>query len=215
MDSGYMSMQPGVTAPPASLPLSVAVSESCAKPDDEYMAMTPNSSVSPPQHIHPPVSEGYMVMSPSSSCSPDLHGMAMWGSRGSIESRAGSDYTNMSPISVRSACSTPPSHQEQHPLQPKMACSYFSLPRSYQHTLSTRFEDDLGQCKGKQGGGERDGSRSRGKQGEYWLQLCLVHLGWHQDGDSHHQTIILTSLRKWKISSNSISSVLEIGRAHV
>ncbi|XP_062342212.1 insulin receptor substrate 1-B [Osmerus eperlanus] len=167
VDSGYMSMQPGVTDPPASLPLSVAVSESCAKPDDEYMAMTPNSSVSPPQHIRPPVSEGYMVMSPSSSCSPDLHGMAMWGSRGSIESRAGSDYMNMSPISIRSACSTPPSHQEQHPLQPKMACSYFSLPRSYQHTLSTRFEDDLGQCKGKQGGGERDGSRSRGKQGGY------------------------------------------------
>uniref|UniRef100_A0A8C1MQC4 Si:ch211-284e13.4 n=1 Tax=Cyprinus carpio TaxID=7962 RepID=A0A8C1MQC4_CYPCA len=108
---------------------------------DEYMAMTPNSSVSPPQHIRLPINEGYMMMSPNSSCSPDLHGLSgcIWGSRGSMESRAGSDYMNMSPICARSACSTPPSHPEQQPLQPKMVYSYFSLPRSYKHTtLSTR-----------------------------------------------------------------------------
>uniref|UniRef100_A0A673G043 Insulin receptor substrate 1-B-like n=1 Tax=Sinocyclocheilus rhinocerous TaxID=307959 RepID=A0A673G043_9TELE len=141
IDSGYMSMLPGVTAPPASLSLSVTGSDVVPKGGDEYMAMTPNSSVSPPQHIRLPINEGYMMMSPNSSCSPDLHGLSgcIWGSRGSMESRAGSDYMNMSPISARSACSTPPSHPEQKPLQPKMVYSYFSLPRSYKHTaLSTR-----------------------------------------------------------------------------
>ncbi|KAI7812948.1 insulin receptor substrate 1-B [Triplophysa rosa] len=145
IDSGYMSMLPGVTAP-ASLSFSVSGSDAASKGGDEYMAMTPNNSVSPPQHIRLPISEGYMMMSPNSSCSPDLHGMSgcIWGSRGSMESRAGSDYMNMSPISARSACSTPPSHPEQQPLQPKMVYSYFSLPRSYKHTaLSTRFEEDL------------------------------------------------------------------------
>ncbi|KAK1787512.1 hypothetical protein P4O66_016008, partial [Electrophorus voltai] len=165
IDSGYMSMLPGVTAPPASLSLSVSEVES--KGGDEYMAMTPNSSVSPPQHIRVPVSEGYMMMSPNSSCSPDLHGMSgcLWGSRSSMESRTGSDYMNMSPISARSACSTPPSHPEQHPLQPKTVYSYFSLPRSYKHTtLSTRFEDNLGDgrrpegvCGSEGGGGGRAG----------------------------------------------------------
>ncbi|XP_067294566.1 insulin receptor substrate 1-B isoform X1 [Pseudorasbora parva] len=153
IDSGYMSMLPGVTAPPASLSLSVAGSDVVPKGGDEYMAMTPNSSVSPPQHIRLPINEGYMMMSPNSSCSPDLHGLSgcIWGSRGSMESRAGSDYMNMSPISARSACSTPPSHPEQQPLQPKMVYSYFSLPRSYKHTaLSTRFEDDLDRvCMGR------------------------------------------------------------------
>ncbi|TTO79348.1 Insulin receptor substrate 1 [Bagarius yarrelli] len=142
IDSGYMSMLPGVTA---TAGLSFSVSETEPKGGDEYMTMTPNSSVSPPQNIRP-VSEGYMMMSPHSSCSPDLHGMSgcLWGSRSSVESRAGSDYINMSPISARSACSTPPSHTEQHPLQPKTVYSYFSLPRSYKHTtLSTRFEDNL------------------------------------------------------------------------
>uniref|UniRef100_A0A672PMA6 Si:ch211-284e13.4 n=1 Tax=Sinocyclocheilus grahami TaxID=75366 RepID=A0A672PMA6_SINGR len=141
IDSGYMSMLPGVTAPPASLSLSVTGSDVVPKGGDEYMAMTPNSSVSPPQHIRLPINEGYMMMSPNSSCSPDLHGLSgcIWGSRGSMESRAGSDYMNMSPISARSACSTPPSHPEQQPLLPKMVYSYFSLPRSYKHTaLSTR-----------------------------------------------------------------------------
>ncbi|XP_017553161.2 insulin receptor substrate 1-B [Pygocentrus nattereri] len=165
IESGYMSMLPGVTAPPASLSLSVSEAES--KGGDEYMAMTPNSSVSPPQHIRVPVSEGYMIMSPNSSCSPDLHGMSgcLWGSRSSMESRTGSDYMNMSPISARSACSTPPSHPEQHPLQPKTVYSYFSLPRSYKHTtLSTRFEDDLGKGRrpeGVCGSGSGAGGRVR------------------------------------------------------
>uniref|UniRef100_A0A8C2FIP0 Si:ch211-284e13.4 n=1 Tax=Cyprinus carpio TaxID=7962 RepID=A0A8C2FIP0_CYPCA len=139
----------GVTAPPGG---------------DEYMAMTPNSSVSPPQHIRLPINEGYMMMSPNSSCSPDLHGLSgcIWGSRGSMESRAGSDYMNMSPICARSACSTPPSHPEQQPLQPKMVYSYFSLPRSYKHTtLSTRFEDDLDRvCMGRGEAGGKDRSLS-------------------------------------------------------
>ncbi|KAF5885239.1 insulin receptor substrate 1-B-like, partial [Clarias magur] len=156
IDSGYMSMLPGVTAPAS---LSLSVSETEPKGGDEYMTMTPNSSVSPPQNIRLPVSEGYMMMSPHSSCSPDQHGMSgcLWGSRSSMESRAGSDYMNMSPISARSACSTPPSHPEQHPLQPKTVYSYFSLPRSYKHTtLSTRFEDNLGD-------GRRSEAVSRGE----------------------------------------------------
>uniref|UniRef100_A0A8C2FDV7 Si:ch211-284e13.4 n=1 Tax=Cyprinus carpio TaxID=7962 RepID=A0A8C2FDV7_CYPCA len=135
---------------------------------DEYMAMTPNSSVSPPQHIHLPISEGYMLMSPNSSCSPDLHGLSgcNWGSRGSMESRTGSDYMNMSPISARSACSTPPSHPEQQPLQPKMVYSYFSLPRSYKHTtLSTRFEDDLDRVSSSESLEERSLSLSVGGVG--------------------------------------------------
>ncbi|XP_076866895.1 insulin receptor substrate 1-B [Brachyhypopomus gauderio] len=168
IDSGYMSMLPGVTAPPASLSLSASEVES--KGGDEYMAMTPNSSVSPPQHIRVPVSEGYMMMSPNSSCSPDLHGMSgcLWGSRSSMESRAGSDYMNMSPISARSACSTPPSHPDQHPLQPKTVYSYFSLPRSYKHTaLSTRFEDNLGEGRRPEGvcGGEGGGVGRAGRGG--------------------------------------------------
>ncbi|XP_042564519.1 insulin receptor substrate 1-B isoform X2 [Clupea harengus] len=165
LEGGYMSMLPGVKATPVLLSLSVPMSDSSSKGNDgggadEYMAMTPNSSISPPQHGRLPSSEGYMMMSPNSSCSPDLHGLAgssLWGSRGSMESRAGSDYMNMSPISARSACSTPPSHHDQHPLQPKMVYSYFSLPRSYKHTLSTRFEDDLGQGKRPEGGGGGNG----------------------------------------------------------
>ncbi|GLD69896.1 insulin receptor substrate 1-B-like protein [Lates japonicus] len=142
VDSGYMSMLPGVTSPPVSLSLSIGMSDASAKPgaDDEYMAMTPNNSVSPPQHIRQPSSEGDMVMSPNSSSSTDLHGLGMWDSRASMESRAASDYMNISPVSSRSACSTPPSHPEQHQLQPKMFNSYFSLPRAYQHTLSASSE---------------------------------------------------------------------------
>ncbi|XP_008331335.1 insulin receptor substrate 1-B [Cynoglossus semilaevis] len=156
VDSGYMSMLPGVTSPPVSLPLSIEMSEAGAKPgaDDEYMAMTPNNSVSPPQHMRQPSAEGYMVMSPNSSSSTDLHGLDMWDSRASIEGRAASDYMNISPVSSRSACSTPPSHPEQHQLQPKMFNSYFSLPRAYQHTLYSRFEEDLN--KGE--GGKKDGA---------------------------------------------------------
>ncbi|KAM9348907.1 insulin receptor substrate 1-B [Symphorus nematophorus] len=164
VDSGYMSMLPGVTSPPVSLSLSIGMSDAGAKPgaDDEYMAMTPNNSVSPPQHIHQPSSEGYMVMSPNSSSSTDLHGLGMWDSRGSMESRAASDYMNISPDCSRSACSTPPSHPEQHQLQPKMFNSYFSLPRAYQHTLYTRFEEDLNKGEGKK---DSSGHDSAGRGG--------------------------------------------------
>ncbi|XP_051962714.1 insulin receptor substrate 1-B [Xyrauchen texanus] len=166
VDNGYMSMLPGVTAPSASLSLPVSGSDIVSKGGDEYMAMTPNSSVSPPQHIRLPINEEYMMMSPNSSCSPDLHGLSgcIWSSRGSIESRGGSDYMNMSPISARSACSTPPSHPEQQPLQSKMVYSYFSLPRSYKlTTLSTRFEEDLDRvCIGR---GEREAGRKVGHSG--------------------------------------------------
>ncbi|XP_034034508.1 insulin receptor substrate 1-B isoform X1 [Thalassophryne amazonica] len=145
VDGGYMSMLPGVTSPPVSLCLSVGMSETSAKPvaDDEYMAMTPNNSVSPPQHIRQPSSGGYMVMSPNSSSSTDLHGLGMWDSRVTMEGRSASDYMNISPVSSHSACNTSPSHPEQHQVQPKMFNSYFSLPRAYQHTLYTRFEEDL------------------------------------------------------------------------
>lgn len=151
LDSGYMSMLPGVTSPPVPLSLSIGMSDTGAKPgaDDEYMAMTPNNSVSPPKHIHQPSSEGYMVMSPNSNSSTDLHRLGMWDSRTSMESRAASDYMNISPVCSRSACSTPPSHPDQHQLQPKMFNSYFSLPRAYQHTLYTRFEEDLNKGEGK------------------------------------------------------------------
>lgn len=158
LDSGYMSMLPGVTSPP--VPLSLAIGASGPKPadDDEYMAMTPNNSVSPPQHIHQPSSsEGYMVMSPNSSSSTDLHGLGMWDSGPGVESRATGDYMNVSPVCSRSACSTPPSHPEQHQLQPKMFNSYFSLPRAYQHTLYTRFEDDLSKGEGKKDDAGPDG----------------------------------------------------------
>uniref|UniRef100_A0A667ZJ44 Si:ch211-284e13.4 n=1 Tax=Myripristis murdjan TaxID=586833 RepID=A0A667ZJ44_9TELE len=166
VDSGYMSMLPGVTSPPVSLSLSVGMSDASAKPgaDDEYMAMTPNNSVSPPQPICQPSSEGYMVMSPNSSSSTDLHGLGMWDSRASMESRAASDYMNISPVSSRSACSTPPSHPEQHQLQPKMFNSYFSLPRAYQHTLYTRFEEDLNQGKGKKDSSGHDMGSAGGCQ---------------------------------------------------
>lgn len=164
MDSGYMSMLPGVTSPPVSLSLSIDMSDTSGKPgaDDEYMAMTPNNSVSPPQHICQPSSEGYMVMSPNSSSSTDLHGLAMWDSRAGMESRVASDYMNISPVSSHSACSTPPSHPEQHQLQPKMFNSYFSLPRAYQHTLYTRFEEDLNKGEGKK---DSSGHGSAGQVG--------------------------------------------------
>lgn len=167
MDSGYMSMLPGVTSPPVSLSLAIGISDASAKPgaDDEYMAMTPNNSVSPPQHIHQPSSEGYMVMSPNSSSSTDLHRLGMWDSRTSMESRAASDYMNISPVCSRSACSTPPSHPEQHQLQPKMFNSYFSLPRAYQHTLYTRFEEDLNKGEGKQDSSGPDGAGRGGGVG--------------------------------------------------
>ncbi|KAG7497508.1 insulin receptor substrate 1-B-like [Solea senegalensis] len=158
VDNGYMSMLPGVTQPPVSLSQSLAVSvpDSDSKPADDYMAMTPNNSVSPPQQIRPPpASDGYMIMSPNSSCSPDQRGGlsgGVWVGSGSADSRAGSDYMNMSPISTRSVNGSPPppehtSHLESSSQQqaPKMVYSYYSLPRSYKHNPSAgHFEDGPG-----------------------------------------------------------------------
>lgn len=170
VDNGYMSMLPGVTQPPVSLAQSLAVSvpDSDSKPADDYMAMTPNNSVSPPQQIRPPLmSDGYMIMSPNSSCSPDqrvsLSGGA-WVGSGSADSRAGSDYMNMSPISARSVNGSPPppdhiSHSETNSQQqvPKMVYSYYSLPRSYKHNPTTGHFDD-----GPGRGRRHNGSFSRG-----------------------------------------------------
>ncbi|XP_056451630.1 insulin receptor substrate 1 [Gadus chalcogrammus] len=168
---GYMAMVPGGAAsPPGTLALAAAVGAGAgaagAKPAaaDEYMAMTPNNSTSSPQPIPPPGAEGYMLMSPNGGSS-DLQGLVAWGSRSSVESRPASDYMNVSPGSSRSACSTPPSHPEQHPLQPKMFNSYFSLPRAYQHTLYTRFEDDLSQGQGGEGGAGHEGTGTGGGGG--------------------------------------------------
>ncbi|XP_033839242.1 insulin receptor substrate 1-B [Periophthalmus magnuspinnatus] len=155
VDNGYMSMLPGVTQPQASVSQSMAVSvpELESKPADDYMAMTPNNSVSPPQQIRPPTSDGYMIMSPNSSCSPDQRGGlsgGAWVSSGSADSRAGSDYMNMSPISARSVNGSPPpdhtGHLENssHQQTPKMVYSYYSLPRSYKHNPSGHFDDGPG-----------------------------------------------------------------------
>lgn len=155
-DNGYMSMLPGVTAPPVSLSHSLSVAVSDSKPADDYMAMTPNNSISLPQQIHLPNSttDGYMMMSPNSSCSPDQRLVSgAWLGRNSADSRPGSDYMNMSPISVR-ANSTPSPQgsltaSEKHPQQPppKMIYSYYSLPRSYKHNNTKHFEDGLGRGK--------------------------------------------------------------------
>ncbi|KAM6909077.1 insulin receptor substrate 1-B [Xenentodon cancila] len=179
VDNGYMSMLPGVTQPQMSLAQSLALSvpESDSKTADDYMAMTPNS-VSPPQQIHPPpTSDGYMIMSPNSSCSPDQRGGlsgGAWVGSSSADSRAGSDYMNMSPISARSVNGTspPPEHTghvettlEQQP--PKMVYSYYSLPRSYKHNPCAGHFDDgpgrgrrpNGSCSRGMGGGRSIGGR--------------------------------------------------------
>lgn len=174
VDNGYMSMLPGVTQPPVSLSQSLAVSvpDSDSKPADDYMAMTPNNSVSPPQQIRPPpTSDGYMIMSPNSSCSPDQRGGlsgGAWVDSGSADSRAGSDYMNMSPISARSVNGSPPppehaTHLEtssQQQQAPKMVYSYYSLPRSYKHNPSAGHFDD-----GPGRGRRPNGSCSRGMGG--------------------------------------------------
>ncbi|XP_023688236.1 insulin receptor substrate 1-B-like [Paramormyrops kingsleyae] len=158
VDNGYMSMLPGVTAAsPASLSssLSAAASDPDSKPADDYMAMTPSGSVSPPQRIRPPLagSDGYMVMSPHSSCSPDGRGGmgGAWMGGGSADSRPGSDYMNMSPIST-----PPPAQEHQQQPPPKMVYSYYSLPRSYKHTPAAKSEEDAGRgrkpCAGRGGG---------------------------------------------------------------
>ncbi|XP_023130750.1 insulin receptor substrate 1-B [Amphiprion ocellaris] len=180
VDNGYMSMLPGVTQPPVSLSQSMTVSvpDSDSKAADDYMAMTPNNSVSPPQQIRPPpASDGYMIMSPNSSCSPDQRGGlsgGAWVGSGSADSRAGSDYMNMSPISARSVNGSPPPpehtcHLETNSQQqaPKMVYSYYSLPRSYKHNPSAGHFDDgpgrgrrpNGSCSRGVGGGRTIGGR--------------------------------------------------------
>ncbi|XP_011604992.2 LOW QUALITY PROTEIN: insulin receptor substrate 1-B [Takifugu rubripes] len=204
VDNGYMSMLPGVTQSPVSLAQSLAVSvpDSDSKPADDYMAMTPNNSVSPPQQIRPPLtSDGYMIMSPNSSCSPDqrasLSGGA-WVGSGSADSRAGSDYMNMSPISARSVNGSPPppehtSHSETHSQQqaPKMVYSYYSLPRSYKHNPTTGHFDD-----GPGRGRRHNGSFSRGMGGGRSMSV-------HQE-----QQVTVTSMvgRHLSFSSSSYSS---------
>nr|XP_020466996.1 LOW QUALITY PROTEIN: insulin receptor substrate 1-B-like [Monopterus albus] len=177
VDNGYMSMLPGVTQPPVSLSQSqvVSVPGSDSRPADDYMAMTPNSSVSPPQQIRPPTSDGYMIMSPNSSCSPDQRGGLSgeaWVGSGSADSRAGSDYMNMSPISALSVSDSPPSLEHTSHLEtssqqqaPKMVYSYYSLPRSYKHNPSSgHFDDGLGRARRPNGSFNRGmcGGRTMG-----------------------------------------------------
>lgn len=204
VDNGYMSMLPGVTQPPVSLAQSLAVSvpDSDSKPADDYMAMTPNNSVSPPQQIRAPLtSDGYMIMSPNSSCSPDqrvcLAGGA-WVGSGSADSRAGSDYMNMSPISARSVNGSPPppdnaSHSETSSQQqaPKMVYSYYSLPRSYKHNPTTGHFDD---CPGR--GRRHNGSFSRGMGGGRSMSV-------HQEQQSSGTSMVGRHL---SFSSSSYSS---------
>lgn len=182
VDNGYMSMLPGVTQPPVSMSQSLAVSvpDSDSKPADDYMAMTPNNSVSPPQQIRPPpTSDGYMIMSPNSSCSPDQRGGlsgGAWVGSGSADSRAGSDYMNMSPISARSVNGSPPPPEHTNHLEtssqqqaPKMVYSYYSLPRSYKHNPSTgHFDDGPGRGRRPNGSGVRGmgGGRTMGGRQE-------------------------------------------------
>ncbi|XP_034020893.1 insulin receptor substrate 1-B isoform X2 [Thalassophryne amazonica] len=178
VDNGYMSMLPGVTRPPVTLSqsLSVSVPESDSKAADDYMAMTPNNSVSPPQQIKvPPTSDGYMIMSPNSSCSPDQCGSlsgGAWVGSSSADSRAGSDYMNMSPISARSVNGSPPPADHTTQLDassqlqaPKMVYSYYSLPRSYKHSPSTgQFDEGPGRGRRpiRSGSMGMSGSRARG-----------------------------------------------------
>ncbi|XP_017281734.1 insulin receptor substrate 1-B [Kryptolebias marmoratus] len=173
VDNGYMSMLPGVTQPPVSLSQSITVSvpELDSKPADDYMAMTPNNSVSPPQQIRPPpASDGYMIMSPNSSCSPDQRGglsEGAWVGSGSADSRAGSDYMNMSPISAPSVNGSPPSSDHTCHLEtslqqqpPKMVYSYYSLPRSYKHNPTAgHFDDGPGRGRRPNGSCRETGGR--------------------------------------------------------
>ncbi|XP_028330151.1 insulin receptor substrate 1-B [Gouania willdenowi] len=214
VDNGYMSMLPGVTQPPISQSqsLAVAVPESDAKPADDYMAMTPNNSVSPPQQIRPPPNaDGYMIMSPNSSCSPDqrsgLSGGA-WMGCGSADSKAGSDYMNMSPISARSVNSSPPPTNHIHHLEnssqqtPKMVYSYYSLPRSYKHNPSVGHFDD-GPGRGRRPNGSCKRGMGRGRT-----------IGGHQEqlseGTSvvrHHLSLSSSSYSSSSASSESLGEV--------
>ncbi|KAM6949329.1 insulin receptor substrate 1-B [Aplochiton taeniatus] len=214
VDNGYMSMLPGVKAPPAAL--SISVPDSDSKPADDYMAMTPNNSVSPPLQIRPqPGSDGYMMMSPNSSCSPDQRGGlsgGAWVESSSTDSRAGSDYMNMSPISARSANSSPPplespSQADPHTPQqaPKMVYSYYSLPRSYKHTPSSRHFEDVPGGRGRRpngdvnrGGGE--GSGAGGRQEPHGGVPPVV---------GHHLSLSSSSYSSSSASSESLGEVDE------
>ncbi|XP_037117949.1 insulin receptor substrate 1-B [Syngnathus acus] len=208
VDNGYMSMLPGVTQSPVSLSQSLAVSvpDSDAKAADDYMAMTPNSSVSPPQQIRaPPTSDGYMIMSPNSSCSPDQRGglsSGAWLGSGSADSRAGSDYMNMSPISARSVSGSPPpserSHSETSPQQqvPKMVYSYYSLPRSYKHNASSRhFDDGPGRGRRPNGSGSRGGRTIGGRQEQTLVAGSMA---------GRHQSLSSSSYSSSSASSESL-----------
>ncbi|KAK3546091.1 hypothetical protein QTP70_022886 [Hemibagrus guttatus] len=204
-DNGYMSMLPGVTAPPVSLSHSLSVAVSDSKPADDYMAMTPNNSISLPQQIHLPYSttDGYMMMSPNSSCSPDQRLVSgAWLGRNSADSRPGSDYMNMSPISVR-ANSTPSPQEsltasEKHPQQPppKMVYSYYSLPRSYKHSSTKHFEDGLG--RGKCLGSER------GNGGGQGLGSCRGTSHCQEPGVGRHLSFSSSSYSSSSASSESL-----------
>lgn len=212
VDNGYMSMLPGVTQPPVSSAQSLAVSvpDSESKPADDYMAMTPNNSVSPPQQIRAPLtSDGYMIMSPNSSCSPDqrvcLSGGA-WVGSGSADSRAGSDYMNMSPISARSVNGSPPppdhagnSETNSQQQAPKMVYSYYSLPRSYKHNPTAGHFDD---CPGR--GRRPNGSLSRGIGGG---RAASVHQEQQSSGTSmvgRHLSFSSSSYSSSSASSESL-----------
>uniref|UniRef100_A0A3P9HD11 Si:ch73-335l21.1 n=1 Tax=Oryzias latipes TaxID=8090 RepID=A0A3P9HD11_ORYLA len=211
IDNGYMSMLPGVTHPPVSLSQSLAISfpDSDFKPTDDYMAMTPNNSVSPPQQIHPPpASDGYMIMSPNSSCSPDQRGGlsgGTWQGSGSADSRAGSDYMNMSPISARSVngSSPPPdntSHLEASLQQaPKMVYSYYSLPRSYKHNPSS-VHFDSGPGRGR----KSNGSCSKGTGDGRTNGRCQEQPAASGSGVGRHLSLSSSSYSSSSASSESL-----------
>lgn len=204
-DNGYMSMLPGVTAPPVSLSHSLSVAVSDSKPADDYMAMTLNNSISLPQQIHLPTSttDGYMMMSPNSSCSPDQHVVSgAWVGRNSVDSRPGGDYMNMSPISL--CASSIPSPQDSHtasekqPQQPppKMVYSYYSLPRSYKHSSPKQFEDSLkrGKCLGSE----------RGNGGGKGLVSCRDTSHYQEPGVGRHMSFSSSSYSSSSASSESL-----------
>ncbi|KAI5625841.1 insulin receptor substrate 1-B isoform X3 [Silurus asotus] len=202
-DNGYMSMLPGVTAPPVSLSHSLSIAVSDSKPADDYMAMTPNNTISLPQQIHLPTSttDGYMMMSPNSSCSPDQRVVSgAWIGRNSADSRSGSDYMNMSPISVRA--NSTPSPQESltaseklsHQPPPKMVYSYYSLPRSYKHSSPKQFDDGLG--RGKCLGSEHGNSQVLGS--------CRGTSNYQEPGGGRHLSFSSSSYSSSSASSESL-----------
>uniref|UniRef100_A0A146ZV70 Insulin receptor substrate 1 n=1 Tax=Fundulus heteroclitus TaxID=8078 RepID=A0A146ZV70_FUNHE len=209
VDNGYMSMLPGVTQTPVSScqTMTVSVPESDSKPADDYMAMTPNNSVSPPQQIRPlPASDGYMIMSPNSSCSPDQRGSLSEGPWvGSADSRAGSDYMNMSPISGPSVNGSPPANEHPCHLEtglqqqpPKMVYSYYSLPRSYKHNpTSGLFDDGPGRTNRPNGSCSRGAGSGRNSVGHQEKPAS-------SSGAGRHQSLSSSSYSSSSASSESL-----------